>query len=301
MQIIVEIGTDEQKSLINHEFELITPIIKSYEELKNLDNIIIAQDFDKTVNELTSQTDYNSIREEVNHVAYAKVIRNNDNKTNIVFSKLLYTDNKDQIIRFYLIIHELFHIITYDKYQKVIHKNDKLNNLLNFLNIIYDEYYVNRTALSFTNDIITECKIESNLFNNFVHSIPNGHFNNICSKSTHDKILKLNKDVICKNITLEILLKSLYPIIEGLSKDLVYLYSYIDSFQGIIQYSYDFNKIFFINNNSISLIDLFREKYEINDFNMIPSIEIANNYFSNFGIKFEDTNAGLYIHYLRIF
>src|SRR5947207_2838236 len=106
VEIIVEIGTDEQKKLITTELEAVTTAVKNYPDLR-LYKIIIPSDFDATVNKLQDTTNFSSLR---GHLTIGKNIKYKDG-TAIVFSPFIYTDAHDSNSRCFLYMHEIMHVI----------------------------------------------------------------------------------------------------------------------------------------------------------------------------------------------
>jgi hypothetical protein len=92
MDIIVEIGTDEQKQLIENELSIFKQISAISDPPTTITKVIVAKDFDETVNKLQNSDRYQSTRR--NHVALAKNVITQDGLC-LVFSPAIFTEEQD--------------------------------------------------------------------------------------------------------------------------------------------------------------------------------------------------------------
>lgn len=120
MEVIIEVGTDEQKILIAKELELLGMIIGNFNPPLNLTRFIIPDDFDGKVKEIENISRYQSKRGlERNEVTALAKISPDGNGYAILVSPLLYTTFFDTQIRYFIFLHELSHIINRNDFPKI--------------------------------------------------------------------------------------------------------------------------------------------------------------------------------------
>jgi len=116
MEIIVEIGTDDQRRQIREELYLFSDIIQELKLPIKISQILVASNFDKTVNELQNTKNYRSTRgiSSSSITAVAKIVDIDDGFA-IVISPLLFTEEHDSQTRCFVYLHEMAHIINKQK------------------------------------------------------------------------------------------------------------------------------------------------------------------------------------------
>ena len=62
MNIIIEIGTEEQRKIITQELSLLNPFIENLDPSPTIKQIIIPKEFDKKVNEIQKTNNYVKIK-----------------------------------------------------------------------------------------------------------------------------------------------------------------------------------------------------------------------------------------------
>ena len=65
MEIVVEVGTEDQKEIIKSEISMIYGLIDEIEPRINLHQVIIPINFEDTVRDLSGNQDYKAIRGQV--------------------------------------------------------------------------------------------------------------------------------------------------------------------------------------------------------------------------------------------
>ena len=99
----------------------------------------------------------------------------------------------------------------------------------------------------------------------------------------------------------ETFLKNTDNLFDAAAKTLIYIYSYFDHNPNTKRLEPLLEKSHFVNDQTKSLIEYFREKYEGNDFELFGARELIDKFMMNFGRTFEDKKSGqLYCHVLDI-
>jgi len=134
MEIIVEIGSEEQKDKIKSEiFEFFQPM---FSELASLKKIIVTDNFDSIVEKNGAYT-YSAKRDDLNQEAVAKVLSIDRESKILVISSVFYSNKFDNFCRYVFFLHEIVHIVNDRVDIECLTKNDQY---LNTINILLDEY-----------------------------------------------------------------------------------------------------------------------------------------------------------------
>jgi len=294
LEIIVEIGTKEQKRLIESELRVIEIIAGYFEPSTPIKQLIVPNDFDDKVNEIQGTDYYQSSR---GHIAVAKNVITNDG-IYLVFSRLLYTAEQYNITRLQFYIHEVVH--AYNKIRFPSLETKSPSEYRYFLNLytLFDDYDANRKSF----------QIVESLFPKVLHQYK------VNNKKYLDSYVKslVEDSKYFREISYEILKFRLYhkdinqflndidPYFDEISKSIIYTYSYIDHCPELKKLETLIMKSKFINTKTIALIEFYRKKFESNDPNLFDGYELIKGFMENFGMRFEDTPHGLYCHVLNI-
>lgn len=294
MEIIVEIGTMEQKQTIINELKIIEPLLDIFDPPLNLKKVIVPIDFIKTINQIQNTNSFHSDRGQEQIVA-AKTIELSESCI-LVFSPTLYTEGYDNQIRMAIYLHELIHAINYRKIPQSIAKSFSYSRLFSNLYILYDEYYANRKSFEITDCIYPN---KSKIFTKFIKGGFNGHLQSLINNGYYEKIKsEIRKFRIDGNIVL--FLKEVTDIFDAAAKAIVYSYSYIDHFDFAKKQVCLIDKSNFINEKTKSLVDFYRKNYLEDNFDLISGVNLMENFLINFGMKFEDLEDGEYCHVIDI-
>ena len=292
MEIIIEIGTEEQKKKIRKELLEIERIlnIKKFDNL--IKKIIIPKNFDKTIRSISKDKEYKSFRKEMDQYAMAKLVWENGSAV-LVFQNLIFTENFDTQVRYIFYFHEVYHAISYYLMPKKNYVDLRIKELIQLMNILFDEYFANRHALAIAGKAFES---KTDRFTKFIDG--SRHFaNSFMNENLFYK--KIRKTIIkfkCHLIPISVLIRTISPLIRSASLDLIYFMSYYDNFDYLAKYFNRLKKSRFYNMKTEKLLQYFREKYKKNDLNVEDGIEVMENYVLNFGIRFEDRSEGLYCH-----
>lgn len=295
MEIIVEIGTEEQRRLIESELRTIEIMAGHFDPPPPIKCVIVPNDFDEKVNEIQGTNHYQSYRG--GHVAVAKNVITNDG-VYLVFSKLLYADEHDNITRFQFYVHEFVHAYNKLRFPSLETESPSRYVYLSNLYTLFDEYDANRKSFEITESLFPKVSHRYKLNNrrylkSFVKSLveDSKYFRKISNE-----ILKFR---LCHS-DVDRFLKDIDPCFDEISKSIIYTYSYTDHCLKLKKLESFIMKSKFINAKTISLIDFYRKRFELGDSNLIDGYELIKGFMENFGMRFEDTPQGLYCHVLNI-
>lgn len=229
MEKIVEIGTERQKELIKNELTF----FEKFLEVNQLDyliyKIIIPKDYNDAVRKLTGYRRFESVRRNVNQVVMGKTIRKDD-KFILVFPKYIFSAGFDNQIRFIFYLHELNHVVRIIQTAEESRRDLRINELLNSLFFLYDEYYVNRKAIEITNNLFES---KSELLLKHMEEMPKSYIDNLARKDFYYK--KIKKDILkfkFRFLSIGELISRIQPFIKSFSLYLLYFFSYYDNFEG---------------------------------------------------------------------
>jgi hypothetical protein len=292
MDIVVEIGNNEEKHLIAGELSCISSILEYIPCPPSIKQVIVPFNFDKTVNELQGTDNYTSQR---GVLAVAKNVWTQDG-ISLVFSPLIFSNSFDWCLRFWFYIHEVVHAIN-NKAFPIIEKTSSVHyrNLSNIYTL-FDEYDADRKAFRAVESLIPAMsfKFKSKMSRNlksFISSLIN---------ETYFRNIKIQIEFFRYHGDIDIFLKTVFPIFDDISKILIHTYAHIDHFQKLKRLRLLLNRSKFVNEKTLRLIEFFRMKHEQNDLDLSDGLLLMDEFMGNFGMKFEDHHEGNYCHVLDI-
>ncbi len=149
MKMIVEVGTAEQKTIIENELSLIEKIVCAFEPPLNISRVIVPVDFDQKVNELQKTDSYKSLR---GMETIAKILEV-DGGVAIILSPSIYTLDWDTQKRLFIYLHEIYHTVNKKRISRP--EIQSASSSLYFENLyrIFDEYAADRQALEMIDDL----------------------------------------------------------------------------------------------------------------------------------------------------
>lgn len=292
MKIIVEIGTEEQKKLIEKELSVVNAISSHFEAPPKIAQIIVPTNFDDKVNESQGSNNYKSLR---GHFAVAKNIFTNDGVC-LIFSKHLFTNDHDNLTRLQIIFHEYVHAVNKDRFPAIETESASKKSYLMHLYALFDEYDANRKSFEVVGELFPDVSHRYKFNNNnhlkyFIKSLLDSNK----TKKLREEISKfrLHADV-------NLFLGNIEPIFDELSMSIIYSFAYIDSKDKLKKVEPLLFKSDFINSKTEELICFYREKFNNGDPYLFDGVRLIEKFMKNFGIRLEDTSQGLYCHVLDI-
>jgi len=294
VEIIVEVGTEEQQNLIKEELSLVEVVIEKYSCTDKLLKIIVPQDFDAKINEIKETTSYKSSREI--QYAIAKTLSTNNGRI-LVISPHIYTIDYDSQTRALTYIHETLHIINEDGLPEISSVKHSERQFFYNLLIMFDEYYVNRKSIELCNNIFPS---KSRMYKKHIISELKGHLKALKNNFLYNKIKEeIAKFRIHRNIKL--FSNDSNDYYDQVIKAIAYAFAYIDAdpkFRRAEQYICNTP---FVNSNTLSLIEMFRSLYVADNFeNLSRAIPTMIIFYEHLGIKTEDAIGGYYVQILDI-
>jgi hypothetical protein len=223
MEIIVEFGTDEQNELIRSELYHINELLTQIPYL-NIKKLIVPSDFDKKVNELQKTSSYTAFR---GHLDGAKIV-DIDEGVAIVISPLLFNERFDWQVRIIFYMHEIMHAVNKPFLLKPKTDSKSMFRTITKLNILYDEYFANRRALEIIRQTIPE---KTYILKRYICNTFNGHIQSLINNEIYYNTIKreIGKFRFHRNILY--LFEKIYRFYDEASKDIVYRYAYMDTFE----------------------------------------------------------------------
>ncbi|MFA5373576.1 MAG: hypothetical protein WC354_05270 [Candidatus Omnitrophota bacterium] len=294
MEIIVEIGTEEQKKQIKQELEIIQTVSNQISIPTSIAFIIVPDDFDKKVNELQNTSNYKSIRK-TQH-AHAKTI-STSNGIILVFSKLLFTAKHDNFTRLQFYMHEFMHVVNKGRLPILKEEPTSKYPYLSNLYILFDEYSANRKSLEIIDSVFPQTSIRYRL-SNITHL--KWFIKPLINDSEHYDIIRIEIEKFRTHGKIEQFLENTKPHFDEVSKAIIYSYSFIDHSSKFQRFQPFLAKSKFINNKTINLINFYRSQFDKGESDLSEGINLMTEFIENFGIRLEDCHQGLYCHVIDI-
>lgn len=297
IKIIVGIGTDEQKEQIREELSLFNDILQGLDLHIKISKLVVASDFDKTVNQFQKTTDYRSVRGLCSSfiIAIGKII-NIDDGVVIVISSLLFTEKHDSQTRYYIYFHEMTHTINKQRFPSLSNESPTISTYTQNIYDLFDEYYCDRFSYMLTEKCF---QVPSKLWQNFIENESGGFTSLIVDPKYYDHLkheiilfrhYKTNVDEFLENIK---------PIYKTLAFTITHTYALNDQYPDLIN-TEKLEESPFINKKTSELMKYFKTKYEQNVFDLNDGTHLILNFTTNFGVKLDDTAQGLYCHVLDV-
>lgn len=294
MEIVVEVGTEQQRELIHQELSIIKSITDALEPPPKITKLVVPANFDEAVNTLQNTNHYKSER---GNLAVAKNIPQ-ENGVALVFSPLLYTEGHDNQTRLQIYIHEFFHVVSKSFFPQIPQNSQTDFIYLSNIYTLFDEYYANRKSYNVTENIYPNL---SYLYrkNNALHL--KDFIESVLGDCNYYKNIRGEMSKFRSHANVETFLKNSDNSLDAATKSLVYIYSYFDHNPKTKRLEPLLEKSHFFDDQTKSLMEFFKKKYEENDFDLFGARELIETFMMNFGVKFKDMENGqLYCHVLDI-
>lgn len=295
LKIIVEVGNPEQKALIKEELSSLERITGQFESPLSLNQIIVASDFDKTVNELQKTNSYKSVREK--HSVSAKVLQVNDEAI-MVLSPRLYTAEEDFQSRMLTYLHEIIHIHNWQTFPAFCDWSNIPIEYSQNLYTFFDEYYADRKAFEIMDKLF---KRKTKIYLNRIETTVEGHLQTVIDDFKSYSLIKREIDSFRQHADVERFLGAIYETFDGVSKEIIHVYAYLDHFSRFSKRKVELQSLRFVNDKTVSLIEFIRSKYVQNSFDLMDGMTLIESFLTNFGMRFEILPSGeVYCHVLEI-
>jgi hypothetical protein len=294
LEIIVEVGTEQQKEFIIQELSVIKTLTEAFDLPKKISKLIVPADFDDTVNHLQNTNHYKSER---GHLAFAKNIPQ-ENGVAIVISPLLYTDEHEYHTRLQIYTHEFFHVVSKSLFPEIPQNSQADSIYYRNIYTLFDEYYANRNSYEVTEQICHDLSQRYKKYNavnlkSFIKSVSgDGDFYTIICEEIRK--FRFHADV-------ETFLKKTDNAFDAAAKSFIYIYSYFDHNPKLKRLEPLLEQSPFFDARTKLLMKYFRDKYGEGNFELFGARKLVEDFMLNFGVKFEDMENGqLYCHVIDI-
>lgn len=283
-EIVIEVGTEQQKKLISQEIENFLIVIDEFIGTW-FDAVIIPSDFDQSIRKLTNDTEYTAFRGEV--TVQAKFIQSKHGNT-IVFNPIIFSDIYDKQVRYHLYLHETGHFIF------SLNKKDitdlSLANKIYFENILtfYDEFRTERFSWLVCQNTFKE---KSLYYLNFVNLCIDGHWQIL--NSTEEK-LKQIKDILLDfrfHQSGDRFLKEMRPLLKPIMLSFFYFLAVRTVIPKQVKKSIGDFPFPFNQPPSIEIAKLCLKTYP-NPLDYENALEKSKSFYNQFGFKLEDHESG---------
>ena len=292
MEIIIEIGTKEQKKLIREELFIIEQLLDQIDLDLNITKLIIPSNFESKINQLLGITSYKAIRR--SQAAYARTLFLRDG-ISLVFSPFLYTIEFDYHIRLSFYLHEFFHAFNKVRFPQLLALQKAEDIYLTIIYALFDEYYALRKSF----ETLATLNELSFIFKRCNYVYFKRHIDLIISREYFYELQYEIRKFRCHG-NVDYFLNKTKILTDEISKALINIFSYLDSCRKLKRIEPFLSRSVFVNDATLNLIDYFREKYKNCEIDLTDGIPLIEMFICNFGIKFEDIPEGIYCNVLDI-
>jgi hypothetical protein len=296
VEIVIEIGTPEQKELIAQELKLFESIPQQFDPPLNLTKIIITENFDAKVNELQGTTSFKSEKGLGNNgvSTIGKIIKDGDGYA-VVVSPILYTEKYDTLVRYFILIHELIHVVNKRDFPPI--PTDSYVNGLYTHNLytLYDEYYADRMSYHLCDTIYPE---KSQFWIEHLDNEVQG-FIELLTDMKYYEAIRSEIESFRSHANVEEFLKVTNPYYDLVAIVLSHTYAIHHQFPDKIPEAM-LSKSKFVNEKTTKLMEYFLRKFEERAAKLEDGTDVIVDFMTNFGVKFEHRDYGGYCHVLDI-
>jgi hypothetical protein len=293
MEIQIEIGTTEQKELIRRELAILERAADGADLVGEISRVIVPADFDEAVRNLTGDRSFTQNRGY--HLVLAKVVREPEGVA-ILISPGAFTECFDTDIRIHYYVHELTHVgqglFDVDGAPNTTERIYSSN-----LKGLFCEYEAERHALETCARLLKE---PSDLYVQHHQSVC-GSLQNVLEDV---EICNALRQVIgrfrLRWIDMEGLQSGIHPIFDQVSKSLAYYAAYLDAGTTFLNCTALEGMCVFVTDSARELMRYFADKYEARSHDLRDGREVIRLFIETFGVRYEDTDAGLYCHVIGI-
>ncbi|MBL8090557.1 MAG: hypothetical protein KF758_02020 [Anaerolineales bacterium] len=291
MDIIIEVGTDEQKHLIKQELQYAFEILpKDFIQSIQLEKIIVPIDFQFEINKLENTKTYKSLRGlGANIINVLGRIVEVENGYVIVLSPSLYTETQDSQTRLLTVFHELHHLVNKKSFPKIINTSFVSGMYLENMYRLYDEYSSDYFAFRMLD---TYFPSKTELWEKQISSNMNGLLELITDKSYYEHI-KQEIESFRIHANVDLFLNRIKKHIDEMGITLAHTFSLAHFYPDKISRE-NLLKSNFVNGKTFAIMEFFREKQSQNETDLKDGLHLIIAFFENFGVRFEDIDNDNY-------
>lgn len=280
MELVVEFGDETLRQHILYELSVVPRIIARQTTPLAIEKIIVSKDYLNQINSFRQEHYEPSCR---GIKSLAKMLDLPDCYI-IVISPDLYTGHYDIYQRFFVYLHEIYHVLNRKQIQEP--PTFSISGMIYFTNLcsLFDEYVANRDALRVLETIFAENRhdifqsIERDL-KAFVLILQDERF-------VEDLEEKLKQFQIHEDLPK--FLQNIRKDFSEISLTIVFVFSIVDHFPRLKRYLPAAQASGFVNEETLALMNYFRQKYEQRDFDLRDGLDVMDGFMTNFGTRFDD-------------
>jgi hypothetical protein len=297
MELVVEVGTNEQKELIRGELEpLLALIEKGVPELESA-RVIVPADFDEAVHRLEGRTAYRSARPigEQQVLALAKALYDLDPPT-ILLSAYLYNEAFDTKVRAFVLVHEAIHMVKSKEFRKEP-KEDKAGPIyLHSLGVFVDEYYADRGAYEVIESI---SHTESSYWQQYLANSRDSFIDILADSTIKQKLREAITKFRLFMTDVPKFMDEIKPVADSVFISLAHTCALFDQYPPESRWDALRDSPFFTEAFR-ELLEFVRDCYKRRSDDLSGGVELIARYMECFGFRLEDTEESLYCHVLDI-
>ena len=287
MELIIEFGDKALQRKILYELSIVARIIEHHNPPLNIEQIIVPKDYIGKINSF-QENHYEPTGYGIKSLAKMVDL---PEKYVIVISPDLYTVEYDRCQRFFVYLHEIYHVLNRNQIQEP--RADSISGLIYTTNLygLFDEYVANRDAIRVIKTVFAEnwkevCQTIEQDLAAFILILQDERFAlAIEEKLTH---FQIHEDVLK-------FLQNIRKDFSEISLTIVFVFSILDQVPQFNRHKQAAQASEFVNEETLALMDYFRQKYEQRDFDLRDGLKYMDGFMANFGTRFDDAmEAGNY-------
>ncbi len=296
MEVIIEIGDESIQRQIKDELEIFLTYVEAIDPPLNIKQIIVPSNFEAKVNECQSASSFKAKRgiENAGIAVVAKIIEIGEG-VSIVLSPFIYLSTFDSMIRCFILFHEIAHMLNKRRFPVISTKLFAVNNYMENLYVLFDEYFADRFAFIITEKIFALPTAPWKVYyDNWVSGYLEPTFD-----PHYYELIQAEIEKFRQHGDVDRYWNSIIEFVQ------VIAISTVHGFAGLHQHA-DQDSIYqlptskFINEKTLTLLNYLKVKFEKAESDLSDGYDLMVGYFTNFGIKFEDRSSGGYIYVLDI-
>lgn len=223
----------------------------------------------------------------------AKIVEREEG-TYIVLQSLAYLSNCDTMTRCFFLFHEIAHLINKNRFPPIPTGSFSLEKYLGNLYIIFDEYFADRLAFQITENVFSTSEFWAQYNRNGVST-----YLDIAADPRYYEFIKTEIERFREHSDVTLHCNSIFGTVHIIAISTAHgfaqYHQHLDQFRDTL-----FPESMFFNQKTFALMDYFKTKYENSESDLSDGLELIKEYFTNFGIRFEDRQGNGYITVLDI-
>lgn len=293
MKIRVEIGSSEQQKFIIDELGMLAEASQHFPLAFRIEELIVPNDFDATVNEIAETDTYRSIP---GMEPLAKTIGKTDSKQYMLFHPRLFTGQFDTHIRYSIYWQEFSLLVNRGRFPVLTrHKLDKYANYFVNLYQLYDQYDAARKSYEFRDALIAQVlnePLSAMAKQDLEHSLT-GQLNILRNKAEYYDWITFQIKEYRTHKNMQQFLDAVKGKISQLSFATVLAYATMDHYEELREKESLIADSPMLNTRTRDFLEYLRSKYQENSADLRDGLELMEEFWANFGIRFVDGEKSL--------